>query len=79
MLPSEREVLESLEGWLAASREVADNPATLFVDESSRPQLDGTNYNDTLRAMTCDELEAIAKRVGRVVFEAAVAAVLTKR
>jgi hypothetical protein len=68
--------LEQLRRELAMAPEVADNPATLFTDESSRPNLDGSNYNDTLHRMTCDELESFAKRVGRVAFEAAVPVVL---
>ena len=59
-------------------QEKPDDPRTLLTDESSRPNLDGSNYNDTLHRMTCDELGAILERVGRVGFEMAVAAVLKR-
>lgn len=74
--------LDALRRELAMVPEVADNPATLFTDESRRPQLDGTDYLDEQRKRDCDEakawVEAFALRVGReaarVAIEAAVAA-----
>lgn len=60
-------------------QEKADDPLTPFVDESSRPQLDGSNYNDTLRQMCCDEVGALVLKYGRVVVVAALQAALTKR
>lgn len=76
---SELDALRVRAQGIAAKPEVADDPSTLFTDESSRPQLDGSNYNDTLHQMTCAEVEAIFVRVGRVAFDAAVAAVLKGR
>jgi hypothetical protein len=75
---AERDELDALRRELAMAPEVADDKSTLFTDESSRPNLDGSNYNDTLHRMTCDELGAILERVGRVGFEVAVAAVLKR-
>lgn len=70
--------LEQLRRELAMDPEVPDDKSTLFIDESSRPNLDGSNYNDTLHRMTCDALGAILERVGRAGFEVAVAAVLKR-
>lgn len=70
--------LHILRTALARDYEKPDDPATPFIDESSRPLLDGSNYNDTLHRMTCDELGAILERVGRAGFEVAVAAVLKR-
>lgn len=58
----EHDELEQLRRELAASPEVADDPRTLFVDESSRPQLDGSDYNDTLKRICCDEVTAVLKK-----------------
>ena len=73
--------LEAVHGYRAF--ETADDPATLFVDESSRPDVaHGGNYNEQLHQMRVDEakhyLEALALRVGAVALDVAYAA-LTKR
>ncbi len=60
--------LAALRRELAASPEVADSPQTWFVDESRRPKTDGGDYNDTLHRIACEELQAIALRVGREAF-----------
>lgn len=74
----EQAELDALRRELAASPELPDNPATPFVDESRRPNLDGTDYNDTLHAMRCAEagevLAALLAKVGAVAFDVAVAA-----
>lgn len=41
--------------------EVADDPRTLFTDESRRPLLDGTDWNEHNRKMACDEVANFAK------------------
>lgn len=75
---AERIELESLRRELAMAPEVADDPRTPFVNEASRPQLDGSNYNDTLKQMACDEVVNFAKllaaRVGVPLAEAALQA-----
>lgn len=80
ILPSERNELAALRRELAASPEVADNPATPFTDESWRPQLDGTDYGVEQRKRDCDEarawLEGFAARIGRAAAEAAIAAAM---
>jgi hypothetical protein len=83
LLDHEPGELRDLRRELAASPELRDDPSTPFTDESSRPQLDGSNYNDTLHRMMCDEFEGIARSfltlLGRAAFDAAVAAVLKGR
>lgn len=60
----------------APAPEVADDPATLLVDESRRPNLDGTDYNDTLRRICCDEVTDVLTRaletLGREALQAVV-------
>lgn len=72
--------LHRLRTKLAMLPEVEDDPKTLFTDESRRPQLDGSDYNDTLKAMTCSEVEAALlkglKVLGDVALKAVVARVL---
>jgi hypothetical protein len=74
--------LDALRREFAASPEVADDPATLFTDESRRPQLDGSDYGDVQRKRDCDEFEGLAKSyltlLGRVAFEAVIAAALKR-
>lgn len=41
--------------------EKADDPTTLFTDESRRPLLDGTDWNEHNRKMACDEALNFAK------------------
>lgn len=72
--------LDALCRELAMAPEVADDPKTLFTDESRRPELDGTDYNDRLKAMTCGEVEAVLRKglqvLGDVALKAIVARVL---
>lgn len=74
--------LEQLRTELALEQqEKADDPTTLLTDESSRPQLDGTDWNDMNKAKACDEVEAVLKRglqvLGDVALKALVARVLS--
>lgn len=70
--------LEQLRRELAALPEKADDPATLFTDESRRPRLDGTDWNDMNRAMCRDEVGNFVKmavaKFGAPLVEAAFAA-----
>src|SRR5687767_12556718 len=50
MLVSEALELEQLRRELAMAPEVADDPSTPFADESKRPNLDGTDWNDMNKA-----------------------------
>lgn len=69
--------LDALRTDLAREQqEKADDPNTWLVNESSRPNLDGSNYNDTLHAMCCDELKALALKYGPLVLKTAAAVVL---
>lgn len=61
---------------LAMAPEVADNPDTLFTDESRRPQLNGTDYNDRLKEICREELRGIALKFGEAAYEVAVSAVV---
>lgn len=75
----EQTELATLRLELALEPEVADNPATLFVDESRRPDVvHGGDYNDTLHAMACAEVEPVLLRFGEVAMRLALDA-LTKR
>jgi hypothetical protein len=46
---------DALRRELAMAPEVADDPKTLFTDESRRPQLDGTDYLDEQKKRDCDD------------------------
>ncbi len=71
--------LTALRRELAMAPEVADDPRTLFVDESSRPDVvHGDNYNDYLHKVACDEIGSVLRRVGRAAFDLAVEAVRTR-
>ena len=63
--------------------EIADDPATLFVNEARSPNLDGFDYLEQQRQRDCDEFEAAAlkfvEKYGRVLAEAAWQVVLTRR
>lgn len=68
--------LDALRRELAASPEVADDPATLFVDESRRPNLDGTDWNDANHAACRAEVEALALKWGAELLKVVVPLVL---
>jgi len=55
---------------LTGPAEVADDPATLFTDESRRPQLDGSDWNDMNRAKCREEVATLALKYGVLFFEA---------
>lgn len=77
---SELDALRVRAQGIAAKPEVVDDASTLFVDESRRPNLDGSDYNDTLKAMCCDEVEAVLlkglKVLGDVTLKALIARVV---
>ncbi len=54
--------LHRLRTKLALQPEYADDPATPFVDEARRPQLDGTDYLGEQRRRDCEEITAAAGR-----------------
>ena len=67
---------------LAREYEKADDPATLLTDESRRPRLDGTDWNDMNHAMCRDEVGNFVKmavaKFGVPLVEAAFAAALKR-
>ena len=65
--------LKDIARRMTGPAETADDPATPFVDESRRPQLDGTDYNVTLKAMCCDEAKTLALKYGLPLLQAVVA------
>jgi hypothetical protein len=52
--------LRELRRELAMAPEVADDKSTPFIDESRRPQLDGTDYLDEQKKRDCDEFAKTA-------------------
>lgn len=74
----ERAELERLERELALEQqEKPDDPKTWLTDESRRPHLDGTDYNDRLKEICREELRGIARKFGEAAYEIAVTAVVT--
>ena len=58
---------------------VADNPKTLLVDESKRPQLDGTDWNDFNNAMCRAEVASMGMKYGLPLINLVVDSLLQKR
>lgn len=78
MMGTEVAELNALRRELAMAPEVADDKSTLFTDEASRPLLDGGNYNDTLKAMCWNEVEAALRKGLEVLGEVAVKAIVAR-
>ena len=60
---AEQDELDALRRELAMAPEVPDDKSTLFTDESSRPNLDGSDWNDMNEQRACDELVAIGLKL----------------
>lgn len=76
---AEQDELDALRTELAREgQETADDKSTPFTDESRRPQLDGTDWNDMNKAMACHEVEEALKRGLEVLGDAALRAVVAK-
>lgn len=73
---SQRAEFEYLKRQLAP--EQADDPRTLFTDESSRPNVDGTDYNTRLQQIRDEECERIATRVFEKLVEAGLTLVVKR-
>lgn len=57
---SQQAELLRLRRELAAAPEVADDPATLFVDEARRPKTNGADFYEEQKQRSARELEAAA-------------------
>lgn len=75
---AERAELERLERELAMAPEVADDKSTPFIDESRRPQLDGTDWNDFNNAMCREEAKQMGLKYGLPLVKLAVESLLLK-
>jgi hypothetical protein len=76
---AQRAELEQLRTELSREqRETADDPSTWLVDESKRPQLDGTDWNDFNNAMCRDEVKALGVKYGLPLIKLAVESLLLK-
>lgn len=73
----QRRRLEHLRTELAREgQETADDKSTLFTDESRRPQLDGTDWNDGNNAACRGEVAAIGLKYGLPLIKLAVESLL---
>ena len=69
------EALKLVAQSIAAQPELADDPRTL-ADESRRPNLDGTDWNDFNNAMCRDEVKQLGVKYGLPLLKLAVEALL---